>query len=152
MKIKRQTKIMELIKNRDVDTQEELLLLLRASGFECTQATVSRDIRELKIVKTSNGKGGYRYVAATLPTSEHIATKFAKILADTVKSVDQAMNLVVLRTYMAMASAACITIDAMNFEGILGSIAGDDTIVLITKSEEEAHRICVKLKEQIGAS
>ena len=75
---------MELIKNRDVDTQEELLMLLRAAGFECTQATVSRDIRELKIVKASNGKGGYRYVSATLPTSEHIATKFAKILADTV--------------------------------------------------------------------
>ena len=69
MKIKRQTKIMELIKNRDVDTQEELLMLLRAAGFECTQATVSRDIRELKIVKASNGKGGYRYVSATLPTS-----------------------------------------------------------------------------------
>ena len=85
---------MELIKTRDVDTQEELLMLLRAAGFECTQATVSRDIRELKIVKASNGKGGYRYVSATLPTSEHIATKFAKILADTVKSVDQAMNLV----------------------------------------------------------
>lgn len=151
MKLKRQAKIMELIRTREIDTQEELLRLLRESGFECTQATVSRDIRELKIVKASNGKGSYRYVSATVPTAEHIALKFSKMLADTVKSVDSAMNLVVLHTYVAMASAACATIDAMCFEGILGSIAGDDTIVLITKNEEDAERICRMMREQIGA-
>lgn len=151
MKLKRQTKIMELIRTREIDTQEELLRLLRESGFECTQATVSRDIRELKIVKVSNGKGSYRYVSATVPTAEHIASKFSKILADTVKSVDSAMNLVVLHTYAAMAPAACATIDAMCFEGILGSIAGDDTIVLITKNEADAERICRMMREQIGA-
>ena len=151
MKRTRQEKILELIRKNDIETQQELSERLRDAGFAVTQATISRDIRELKIVKASNGKGSYRYVSATVPTAEHIALKFSKMLADTVKSVDSAMNLVVLHTYVAMASAACATIDAMCFEGILGSIAGDDTIVLITKNEEDADRICQMMREQIGA-
>ncbi len=137
MKRIRQEKMLELISKYEIDTQDELIERLRESGFEVTQATVSRDIRELKISKMTTGKGTYRYVLPkqTAPTSN---MKFNSALIDALISVDYACNIVVLKTHAGLANAVAVGLDSMHLENILGCVAGDDTIMLVSRSEESA--------------
>lgn len=140
MKRIRQEKMLELISKYEIDTQDELIERLRESGFEVTQATVSRDIRELKISKMTTGKGTYRYVLPkqTAPTSN---MKFNSALIDALISVDYACNIVVLKTHAGLANAVAVGLDSMHLENILGCVAGDDTIMLVSRSEESAKLI-----------
>ena len=136
MKTRRQEKIIDLIKNNEIETQEELLERLRKCGFNGTQATISRDMRQLNIMKTVSRSGRYRYVQK-LVTDPTLEEKFATILR-TVKEIRLAMNIVVIRAYTGMASAAAVAIDSMEMPEVVGSIAGDDTLILITESVENA--------------
>ena len=140
MKRIRQEKLLELISKYEIDTQDELIERLRESGFEVTQATVSRDIRELNISKMTTGKGTYRYVLPkqTAPTSN---MKFNSALIDALIHIDYACNIVVLKTHAGLANALAVGIDAMHLENILGCVAGDDTILLVSRSEEAARKI-----------
>lgn len=148
MKRLRQEKLLELISKYEIDTQDELIERLRESGFEVTQATVSRDIRELNISKMTTGKGTYRYVLPkhTAPTSN---LKFNSALIDALISIDYACNIVVLKTHAGLANALAVGIDAMHLDSILGCVAGDDTILVVSRSEDDAHYIADRIREMI---
>ncbi|MBE6565779.1 MAG: arginine repressor [Ruminococcaceae bacterium] len=148
MKRIRQEKLLELISKYEIDTQDELIERLRESGFEVTQATVSRDIRELNISKMTTGKGTYRYVLPkqTAPTSN---MKFNSALIDALIHIDYACNIVVLKTHAGLANALAVGIDAMHLENILGCVAGDDTILLVSRSEEAARKIVDRFRGMI---
>ena len=127
MKVSRHTKILELIEKYDIETQDELAAKLREEGFDVTQATVSRDIRELKLTKipTSGGKQKYAVIG---DSGEAMAQKYERVLREAFISVDMAQNILVIKTVAGMANAVCAAIDAMNMKEIVGSVAGDDTI------------------------
>ena len=146
MKKNRQEKMLELISRYEIDTQDELIARLRECGFDVTQATVSRDIRELKISKMMTGKGTYRYV---LPkqTASGSGQKFSTALIDSIVSVENACNLVVIKTYPGLANAVAVGIDNMNFSQILGCVAGDDTIMIATRDYESASLISDRLHD-----
>ena len=148
MKRLRQEKLLELISKYEIDTQDELIERLRESGFEVTQATVSRDIRELNISKMTTGKGTYRYV---LPkhTSPISNMKFNSALIDALISIDYACNIVVLKTHAGLANALAVGIDAMHLDNILGCVAGDDTILLVSRSESDARYIADRFRDMI---
>ena len=136
MKKERQDKLLDLIAHYEINTQDELIARLREQGFHVTQATVSRDIRELKIAKMTAGKGTYRYV---LPRQDDGGgMTFSKALIESIVSVEAAQNLVVLKTYPGLASAVAAGIDRMNQQQILGCVAGDDTILVVTRDLESA--------------
>ncbi|MBQ8310789.1 MAG: arginine repressor [Clostridia bacterium] len=136
MKRNRQEKLLELISRYEIDTQDELIARLRDNGFEVTQATVSRDIRELKIAKMTTGKGTYRYVLPKQVVDGSAGMKFNRALIDSVISVDHACNIVVLKTYPGLANAVAVGIDSMNLHQILGCVAGDDTIMVVSRDED----------------
>ncbi len=146
MKKNRQEKMLELITRYEIETQDELIAHLRESGFDVTQATVSRDIRELKIAKMTTGKGTYRYV---LPKQVEgsAGIKFNTALVDSVINVDYACNMVVLKTYPGLANAVAVGIDAMNLHQILGCVAGDDTIMIVTRDEGAAESLADRLHD-----
>ena len=146
MKKNRHEKMLELISRYEIDTQDELIARLREHGFDVTQATVSRDIRELKISKMTTGKGTYRYV---LPKQMEASgsMKFSAALIDSIVSVDCACNIVVIKTYPGLANAVAVGIDNLNFSQILGCVAGDDTIMIATRDYESADMICNRLHE-----
>ncbi len=137
---KRHEKILDIIKNNEVGTQDELQARLLESGFDIAQATISRDMHRLNIVKTTSASGKYRYVqkVASDPTIEE---KLATILKEAVRDIRVAMNIVVVLAYTGMASAACAAIDSLNMPQVVGSIAGDDTLILITESVESAKEL-----------
>jgi transcriptional regulator of arginine metabolism len=149
MKNKRQAEILRLISTYDIDTQEELRARLRQSGFEATQATVSRDMRELKIVKASAGNGKYKYIYQTTASDMLLQNRFTTILKEAVKSVDTAMNIVVVNVYTGMGNAAGAAIDSLRLTGVVGSVAGDDTFIVITKTPETAEEVCRYIKDII---
>ncbi len=136
-KTKRQRAILEIIAAKAVETQEDLVRLLCESGFDVTQATVSRDIKELKLVKVQDGDK-VRYTAAAGDTRDMGTTKYKSILRDTVLSVDNAMNLVVVKCHIGMGSAACVALDFVTDHNAVGTIAGDDTIFVAFKSVQDA--------------
>ncbi len=146
MKRNRQEKMLDLISRYEIDTQDELIARLRECGFDVTQATVSRDIRELKISKMMTGKGTYRYVLPKQATAGS-GQKFSTALIDSIISVDSACNLVVLKTYPGLANAVAVGIDNMNFPQILGCVAGDDTIMIATRDHESATMISDRLHD-----
>ena len=148
MKRIRQEKMLELISKYEIDTQDELIDRLREIGFEVTQATVSRDIRELRISKMTTGKGTYRYV---LPkqTAAPSNLKFNSALIDALISIDSACNIVVLKTHAGLANALAVGIDSMHIEDILGCVAGDDTILLVSRSESSARNIADRFRDMI---
>ena len=124
MKAKRHAKILELINSRPIDTQDELLGLLRESGFSVTQATVSRDIKELRLVKTLTPDGKYHYAAhADLPKSE-MSNKFLLIFSESVKEIDSAGNMLVIKCFTGMANAVCAALDTLHWSGVVGTLAG----------------------------
>lgn len=138
MKSLRHDKILELIESRTVSTQEELQELLKQEGYATTQATISRDIRELRLVKTLTPQGSYCYAtpqaSAVIPQTISINTVFL----ESIKSVDFAGNFVVVKCFSGMANAVCATIDNGKWEGLVGTLAGDDTIFLLLRNEEQA--------------
>ena len=138
MKRLRQKKLIELISNHEVTTQEDLIAHLRESGFEVTQATISRDIRDLQIVKVSTGNGNYRYVAPLRKDDEEKGGFSDKRLGGSLVSVDHACNIVVLKTHVGLAQAVAVGIDNMNLTDVLGCVAGDDTIMIVTRNESTA--------------
>ena len=130
MKSIRQSKILELIKEYTIDTQEELLQKLKECGLNVTQATISRDIRELGIVKSNTGDGVYKYRTTKEHAAVEISSKFAFILRQAVSSVACANNLIVVKTYTGMGSAAGAAVDQMELEDVIGTLAGDDTLLI----------------------
>ena len=145
MKTARQEKILEIIDRHEVETQEELIAHLIAAGVPVTQATVSRDIRELKLTKVLTGRGHYRYIRGNQGKGTE-SVRFNNALADSIQSVDFAENIVVLKTYPGLASAVATGIDAMHMIEILGCVAGDDTIMIVVRSAESAADVSEKLK------
>ncbi len=147
MKAKRHAAILTLIKENDIDTQEELLRLLRLKGFNVTQATVSRDINELNLVKTVTADGGYRYQPNSNIALQTLKNKYASILSDCVVSADWAGNTAVVKCHVGMAQAACAAIDSMGFDSIVGTLAGDDTIFVLFKTENKALDFTSRISE-----
>ena len=147
MKIKRQEKIIELIEKYNIDTQEELLRRLRGAGFDVTQATVSRDIKELRLIKTLSGDGRYRYATSAEELSSDMSFKFLSIFSESVKTVDYAGNIVVVKCYTGMANAACAALDSIHWNGVVGTLAGDDTIFVLIRSEHRALELVGELKK-----
>ena len=149
MKTRRQAKILELIQRNDVETQEELSAYLVREGFQVTQATVSRDIRELKLTKIAMDNGKQKYAVIT-DADSGMMEKYARVLREGFISMDLAKNIVVIKTVSGMAGAVCAAIDAMKFQEMVGSIAGDDTIICIIRDDEEAVKIMKKLRKIVG--
>ena len=140
MKNVRQSEILNIVRTRDIDTQEQLLAELRARGFTTTQATISRDIKELRLVKELTGSGGYRYALSERKTASTSDTRLRNIFKEGVISVDVAQNIVVVRTMPGLASAACSALDNMEIEGVVGTLAGDDTGILIMRDNALAQQ------------
>lgn len=148
MKSKRHAKILEIIRKYDVETQEELSELLEKEGFQVTQATVSRDIRELKLTKVAMNNGRQKYAALTEP-AEDMSEKYVRVFKDGFVSMDMAQNILVVRTVAGMAMAVAAALDAMNFHEIVGTIAGDDTIMCAVRSVEENVQLMDRLRKMV---
>ena len=146
MKMKRQAKIMEIIANTNVETQEQLLQLLQEAGFTCTQATISRDIKELRIVKELTSLGTYRYTTSTREIPGTFSTRLNTIFRECVTGFDYAQNIVVIHTLPGLASAAGSAVDAMSMSVVLGTLAGDDTVVVIMRDTNSAAAFCGEIK------
>lgn len=144
----RRDAILEIIVQNEVSTQEELSELLKSRGFDVTQATVSRDINQLRLVKRSVG-GAYRYVASSVNEAVD-GSKYKNIIKETVVDINQAGNLVVIKTYTGMANAAAAAIDVVAEKLAVGTIAGDDTIFVATQSENGAKTFICAIKDFAG--
>jgi len=136
VKGKRQQEILRIIEEQDIDTQDQLLAELRARGLQSTQATISRDIKEL------TGYGTYRYAVSERKASLNVASRLRTIFKEGVISFDLAQNIIVLKTMPGVASAACAAIDGMEITGLVGSLAGDDTAMLVMRTNEDAQEFC----------
>ena len=148
MKLKRQEKILELIIKYEIETQEELLQRLRDAGFDATQATVSRDIREMKLTKVSMSDGRLRYVAYR-ETDEKLTSKYARIFRDAFRSMDTAGNILVIRTVSGMAMAVAAALDHLKLPEVVGSIAGDDTIFCAIRSANDMAKVQKRLEQML---
>ncbi|WP_318709271.1 arginine repressor [Candidatus Acetatifactor stercoripullorum] len=148
MKKIRHRKIIELIEKHDIETQEELAGYLKEAGFSVTQATVSRDIRELKLSKVPSGNGKQKYVVLKQEDS-HLGDKYIRVLKDGFVSMDMAQNILVVKTVSGMAMAVAAAVDAMKFPEIVGCIAGDDTIMVAVRTVEETRALMDKIHAMI---
>ena len=146
MKAKRQAKIMEIISNTDLETQEQLLQALQEAGFSCTQATISRDIKELRIVKELTGFGTYRYTTAAKEVPTGFTGRLNTIFRECVTTFDYAQNIVVIHTLPGLANGAASALDAMNLTVVLGTIAGDDTVFVVMRDTNAAAAFCGEIK------
>lgn len=146
MKRQRHEVVVELINKYDIETQEELAAYLREEGFEVTQATVSRDIRELNLSKISAGNGKQKYIIVQKDDTK-LGDKYIRVLRDGFVSMNMAQNILVIKTVQGMAMAVAAAIDAMKFPEIVGCIAGDDTIMAAVKSAEETEIVMDKIGE-----
>ncbi len=145
MKVNRRSKIIELVKNFDIETQEDLTERLKQSGFDVTQATVSRDIRDLKLLKVSGPDGRQKY-AVLASVDEDNTNRFKRIFCEGVVSLDFAGNILVIKTLQGLAMAIGASLDFMNFGEIIGTIAGDDTLMCVVRTESDAQKIIAELK------
>lgn len=145
MKSNRQKKILEIVNRFHVETQDDLIDRLMTEGFMVTQATVSRDIRELQLTKVLTNRGTYRYIA---PKREDMAVgiKFNAALVDSIISVEYALNMVVIKTYPGLAQAVAAGVDNLTIAEVLGCVAGDDTIMVCTKNEDSAKSISERIR------
>lgn len=150
MKSKRQEKIMQLISQQEIETQEQLLEALRAAGFQTTQATISRDIKQLRIIKELSPNGVYRYSATAKPAEHMFSSKLNIIFQQCITGADYAQNMVVLKTMPGLASAACSALDKLELPEILGTLAGDDTAFVVMRDINSAALLCADLREQIA--
>ena len=150
MKNQRQSKIMEIISNKNVETQEQLLQELRSSGFRSTQATISRDIKELRIVKELTSFGTYRYAASTSEVSGTFSGKLNTIFRECITSFDYAQNMIVVHTLPGLASAAASAVDAMSLSVVLGTLAGDDTVFIVMRDNNAAAAFCGEIRNLLN--
>ena len=150
MKYKRHSRILELINAYEIYTQEELAEKLSESGFLTTQATISRDIKELKLLKVPGDGGQYKYASGNHSDDEKTDAKFYNILIETVISICTAKNLIVVKTYSGMAQAAAAAVDAINFAEVVGSIAGDDTVLLVFLDDINSESVAQKLNKIVN--
>lgn len=146
MKKNRHSRIIELIQEYDIETQEDLADKLREDGYQVTQATVSRDIRELKLSKVQSGNGKQKYIVIGHDDS-HLADKYIRVLKDGFISMDNAQNILVVKTVSGMAMAVAAALDAMKMREIVGSIAGDDTIMIAVRTTQETKEVMGKIRE-----
>ncbi len=149
MKKVRHEKIIELVRNNIIDTQEDLAKLLIDNGFVVTQATVSRDIRELNLSKITYEKGKQKYIVLETK-DDKLEEKYARILRDGYVSMDIAMNILVIKTVPGMAMAVAAAVDSMNWDEMVGCIAGDDTIMCAIRSLEEVEVVIDKIHKVVG--
>lgn len=149
MKVTRHAKILEIINSKDIETQEELAEELKKGGMDVTQATVSRDIKELKLIKVLSDSGKYKY-ATISHTESFLSNKLVNIFTQTVLRVENISSFVVVKTISGSAAAAAEAVDSLNFEGIAGTIAGDNTIFVLARSEEMAQDITQKMKKMLN--
>ena len=149
MKALRLAKIIELVEKNEVYTQEDLLELLAKEGFVTTQATVSRDIKELHLIKEPAGQGKYRYAVSAHRTKLNFADKLRTIFRESVLTVDNAQNIVVIKTLPGLANAAGSAVDGMDVPYLVGSLAGDDTALLIMRDTESAVDFTEEIKEML---
>ena len=146
MKYSRHSKIIEIIESKDIETPDELAMELKLSGFQVTQATVSRDIKEMRLIKVLTKDGRYKY--ASIRDKEGVVNdRFLKIFRNSVTSIDFAGNIIVIKTLVGSASAAAVSIDAFNIKEIVGSIAGDDTIFLVVKEIDKIDELMNRFKD-----
>lgn len=148
MKNARQRKILEIIEAYEIETQEDLASRLCEAGFNVTQATVSRDIRTMHLYKKSTGNGKQRY-AIDLDNDHNLDEKFNRVLKDGFVSIDMAQNILVIKTVSGMAMAVAAAVDAMDFDEIVGTIAGDDTIMMAIRTVEDTKAVMEKIKELV---
>ena len=149
MKANRQKKILELIAEKSIETQEQLLKELHDCGYKSTQATVSRDIKELRIIKTLDGLGGYRYSVPHKNEGEKFGARFRVIFRECVTSMDYAQNLVVVKTMPGLGAAAGANIDALHMPTVVGTLSGDDTTLVIMRDSESAMDFCEEIRKMI---
>lgn len=142
MKFKRQAAILDIITTNEIKTQEELSAHLRDRGYHATQATISRDIKELRLIKVASHSGGYQYSTPDQSSTATHMSRLKNIFRECVVKVDRAQNLVVLKTLVGMANAAAAAIDAMKIRDIVGTLAGDDNILVILRTNEDAEKFC----------
>ncbi len=147
MKKVRQSKIIEIINTYDVETQDELIKRLSEKGLDVTQATISRDIRELKLTKVSSGAGAYKYIEQK--DDKNADARLSRTLTDSIVRVDCALNQIVLKTYPGMAGAVAVSVDSIDKSEILGCVAGDDTIIVVCRSVDSAGLIAENIRHLI---
>ncbi|HCA04283.1 MAG TPA: arginine repressor [Ruminococcaceae bacterium] len=148
MKSGRHEKILDIISEYPIETQDELLKKLRESGYKATQATISRDIKELRLVKTLGSDGKYRY--ASVSSSSDMRSNFGSLFSGSAVSLDSAQNIVVIKTLSGMANAVCAALDSMDNTVVVGTIAGDDTIFIACRSSEAAQNLCDALRQYLS--
>ena len=149
MKVSRHAKIIELINQHNIETQEELADRLNSAGFKVTQATVSRDIRDLKLTKISVDGGKQKYVVLK-PEDDGLNEKYVRVLRDGFVSMDMAQNILVIKTVSGMAMAVAVAVDAMKWHEVVGCIAGDDTIMCAIRSNEDTIVVMNRLRKLVG--
>ena len=146
MKTQRQAKIMEIISTTNVETQEQLLSALQEAGFTSTQATISRDIKELRIVKELTSFGTYRYTTSARELPSTFSNRLNTIFRECVTGFDYAQNIIVIHTLPGLANAAASALDAMNMSVVLGTLAGDDTVMVVMRDTTSAAAFCGEIK------
>ena len=149
MKTQRQAKILEIVSNKDVETQEQLLAELQSAGYNSTQATISRDIKELRIVKELTSFGTYRYTASSKELGGTFSTRLNAIFRECVTGYDYAQNIVVLKTMPGLAQGAASALDGMTITDMVGSLAGEDTVMIVMRDAESAAAFVAELKEML---
>lgn len=148
MKIRRHGKILELISKYPIDTQEELLNKLKKEGYNVTQATVSRDIKELRLLKTLVDDGSYRYTIGSKDITD-LKPNFDRLFSRSVSSVDYSENMIVIKTLAGMAQAVCAAFDSMEFDTVVGTLAGEDTIFIVMRTKDLAIDMVSELKKYL---
>lgn len=146
MKTQRQAKIMEIISTHNVETQEQLQEELQNAGFRCTQATISRDIKELRIVKELTSFGTYHYTTSSTELSGSFSSRLNMIFRECITGYDYAQNMIVIHTLPGLANAAASAVDAMNMSVVLGTLAGDDTVFIVMRDNNAAAVFCGEIK------
>ena len=146
MKGQRQAKIMEIISNQNIETQEQLQAALLKEGYRCTQATISRDIKEMRIVKELTSLGTYHYTTTGNEITGTFSSRLNTIFRECVVGYDYAQNIIVIRTMPGLAAAAGSAIDAMNLSTVVGSLAGDDTVMVVMRDSNSAAAFCGEIR------
>jgi len=149
MKHNRHDKILELIEEQDISTQEELLILLKKDGFDVTQATVSRDIKQLRLVKALSGNGRYIYTSGKIEATD-LSNRFESLLAESTIKIDHVLNQIIIKCFSGLANAVCAALDSMHFDGVVGTISGDNTFLVIMRNEKQADELCLLLQNKLS--
>ena len=148
MKFQRQAKILDLIDRFEIETQEDLTAHLRALGYNTTQATISRDIKELRLIKTlSSGTGKYKYTSSNAGAADSFTTRLRNIFRECVTDIDAAQNMVVIKTLPGLGQAAAMAIDAMRAPDVVGTLGGDDTVFAVMRDNDSAQKFCTQARD-----